>query len=279
MSISHISIGIKEGVNIKDKLSIPHRHNNGSVSGKVIATIHGTNKVLFEEWNKVIIPGSIYTACKHFPNIVPETKTPTYNSIIGLDNTVSLTRTEENASQVCLFALGVDGCGPEHSQVYDVDYTKWIRPNDLVPFRYQLMDNDLSETLREKYFGRKAITGNNRIAYYFKGFDLDAVLHTEYIDGTPIDDNIYQSDNTMEANTYVELKLSITKEDCREYFEATSGINQAKVNTISLLTAYPKLVNGYTYYQNIRPLTKLNFPNISLIDKTLGVDITYQIYY
>ena len=101
----------------------------------------------------------------------------------------------------------------------------------------------------------------------------------QYIDGTPVDGNVYISDNAMDVETYVELNLTVTKDDCREFFEATTGINDAKINTISLLTAVPKEMNGYTYYQGIRPLTKLNFPNESLIDLTKGIDITYHIYY
>ena len=38
--------------------------------GRVIARVKGTNKVLFEQWNKVTIAGSAYTAMKHFPNMI-----------------------------------------------------------------------------------------------------------------------------------------------------------------------------------------------------------------
>lgn len=248
------------------------------VKGQVKIYQKETGKLLFEGWNKVILPGSIYTACKHF-DITPKVKTPSYNDAIGLDNSVSLTPSEERDALVCLFAVGIDGCGPENSQVYDVDYSKWIAPENLVPFRYQISDNDLEGEMRNKYFGRKALPTSDRIAYYFKAFEIDPQLHQEYVDGTEIDENIYTSENTTEVKTYVELKLSVTKEDCRDFFIATSGINDAKINTISLLTAFPKDIEGYTYYQGIRPLTKYNFPNESLIDLTKGIDIVYNIYY
>ena len=238
----------------------------------------GTDIVLWRGCNKVIVPGSYYTASKHFA-INPPVKLPTYNTSLGLDGIQSLTDTEEREALVYLFAVGTDGCGPESSQVFDVDYTKWIKPESLVPFRYVFDDNDLSADLRQKYFGRKKIANTDKIAYYFKAFESKPVMYQQYIDGTPIDENIFISDNTMDVETYVELKLTITKDDCREFFEATTGINDAKINTISLLTAYPKEIDGYTYYQGIRPLTKLNFPNESLIDLTKGIDITYHIYY
>ena len=75
------------------------------------------------------------------------------------------------------------------------------------------------------------------------------------------------------------MQLKITKEDCRDYFIATTGINDARINSISLLTAWKKTIDGYDYYQDIRPLTELHFPNEPLIDMTKGLDIIYQIYY
>lgn len=267
---------LNDGINTKEV----YKYKQNQVRGHVIAYVHGTDIPLFEKDNKVIVPGSAFTAMKHFKGLQIPMKTKTYNTALGLDNIVSITDQEERLDQyVYLFAVGTSGCGPENSQVYDVDYTKWIDPADLVPFKYQLTANDLSDEMREKYFGRKAIPASDRIAYYFKAFETDPVFKQQYIDGTSIDENIYISDNSLDVQSYVELKMSITTRDCRDYFVATTGINDARINTISLLTAIPKEINGFTYYQNIRPLTKLNFPNISLIDEDTGVDIIYQIFY
>lgn len=267
-----------EGMNIKND-SLKYDKN---VRGHVIIQkkVNGLVIDTFEKDNKVIVPGSAFTAMKHFKDLSIPIKTQTYNTALGLDNITSITDKEERYDQyVFLFAVGIGGCGPENSQVYDVDYTKWIQPEDLIPFKYQLTANDLSDADREKYFGRKAIPAADRIAYYFKGFDSAPVFRQQYIDGTPIDENIYISDNNMDVQSYVETKMSITTRDCRDYFVATTGINDARVNTISLLTAVPKEINGFTYYQNIRPLTKLNFNNISLIDEDVAIDIIYQLFY
>ena len=268
-------------MNDKQLILFDKSHNkDNAIITKTDITIKvaGTDVVLFRGHNKVILPGSYYTASKHF-NINPPIKLPSYNTELGLDGIQALTDAEERSALVTLFAVGTDGCGPESSQVYDVDYTKWIKPDSLVPFRYVYDNNDLSDALREKYFGRKKIAGTDKVAYYFKAFENVPTMHMQYIDGTPVDSNIFISDNTIDVETYVELNLTITKDDCREFFSATTGINDAKVNTISLLTAVPKVIDGYTYFQGIRPLTKLNFPNESLIDLTKGIDITYHIYY
>lgn len=238
-----------------------------------------TGETLFEGSNKVIISGSAFTAAKHF-NLTPRTRIPNYNTVLGLDHTINETfipsgvRREE---MVFLFAVGIDGCGQEASQVYDVNYTKWIAPENLVPFKYQLATNDIPGHMRDKYFGRKAY--NNRIAYYFKAFENQPEFIQQYVDGTPIDENIWTSARLEEVESFVRVNLKITKEDCRDFFLATTGINEARINSISLLTAYEKEVDGYIYYQNIAPLTKLHFPNESLIDTSKGIDIIYDIYY
>ena len=247
--------------------------------GRVLIKDPVTKVVLFEGWNKVILPGSFFTMRKHFPDIKVPVKLPTYNEVLDLDNTIALTEREKADEQVFLFAMGTDGCGPEGSQVYDVDYTKWIDKDHLVPFRYCISDNDLSDEQRQLYFGRKALPELDRVAYFFKGFDSDPISKCIYMDGTPVDENVYTSENKMKVRTYVELTMSVDKYDFRDYYEATTGINNCEVNTISLLTAYPKTIDGYTVYQDIQPLTKYNFSNESLRDLTKGIDITYQIYY
>lgn len=271
---------VRDDINGRNvNLNIMNGQGGCTPRGVVSAYIAGTNIPLFEKRsNKVICDGSMFTASKHF-DIMPPVNLPTYNTALNLEAIIPLSSREQLDSLVCLFCVGTSGCGPEASQVFDVDYTKWIAPEDLVPLRYQLMDNDLTDADREKYFGRKEVPAMNRIAYYFKAFDLDPVFKAQYIDGTPIDENLYISDNTIDVEVFIELKMSITKRDCRDYFYAHSGINDAKVNTISLCTAYPKDYNGHVYYQNIRPLTRLNFSNESLIDQTKGIDIIYDLFY
>lgn len=270
---------LDKSMSILNDLGLENVHFSSRPRGMVSAYVHGTGVPLFEkEPNKVIVDGSMFTAMKHF-NILPVVNLKDYNTAIGLENIDPLSPSEQMESQVVLFCVGTSGCGAEQSQVYDVDYTKWIDPTDLVPFRFQLADNDLSDEMRETYFGRKEIDALNRIAYYFKAFDTTPVMYARYVDGTPIDENIYVSENTTDVEVYVEMKMSITKEDCRDFFVATSGINDAKVNTISLLTGYPKTYNGHTYYQGVRPLTRLNFSNEPLVDLTKGIDIVYDLFY
>lgn len=242
--------------------------------------------------NKVIIPGSGFIARKLF-NIIGDEVTPSYNEACGDYNismyTPAIDTPPSNSSdakatkdnqKVLLFCCGIDGCGSENSQVYPVDYTKWISPENLVPFRIT-SGNDLSSTLRKVYFGRSTINiaAKQYTAYYFKRFEKDPILVQQYVDSTPITSTVYDDAKTTKAESYVEIALRITKEDMRDYFNLTTGLNDAKINSISLCSGYPvEDTDGNIYYKDIRPMTKFNMPNEPLIDTTKGIEIVYHIY-
>ncbi len=260
-----------KGENVKDSMSL---HKT-----KIMIRDLDTQELLFEGSNKVILAGSTFTAMKHFA-VTPIVMTPTYNAKLALENTVAGEAHLESIEKVCLFAIGTDGCGAGPAQLNDVDYSKWLAPADMVPFRYPLATADLDASARAVYFGRKV--NGSRVNYYFKKFEGDPVFKQQYVDGTAIDVNVYDSTKIDAIETYIELKLKILKEDAREYFinaAGAGGIESARVNTIMLLTGWPKAYAPYNYYEDIRPLTKLNFPTEYLIDETKGLDITYHLYY
>jgi len=259
---------LTDRVEINDKINMFDKRN------MVKITNSETGEVIFEGSNKVIVSGAAFTARNHF-DIPDEEITPSYNTALSLDNTLYITPT--SIEKIFLFAVGTDGCGRENSQVYANDYKKWIMPDALVPFRYQPRNNDLDNNLRQLYYGKKTLS--NKYAYYFKKFEADPVFHQKYIDGTPIDSTIYTNSNELAVESWIDLRLKVTSADCRDYFINTVGISEARVNTLSLLTAWYSEIDGYRYYQDIRPLTRLNFPNIPLIDLNLGIDIQYQLYY
>lgn len=276
-------VALYDGLEAKDKLD--YTAFNTSIDINCLETGETIFKGLK---NKVIIPGSGLIARKLF-DISTDEVTPSYNNAFG---DAMYTPTTDDAPttidpktiatvdnhKILLFCCGIDGCGAENSQVYPVDYRKWIAPQNMIPFRYQLGSNDISDELRETYFGRTEINGGEYLAYYFKRFEGTPTLVQQYIDGTPIDSTVYDSVKAESAETYVELNLKITKEDIRDYFVATVGIDEARINSITLCSAYPVEENGYMYFKEIRPLTKLHIPNEQLIDVTKGIEIIYHIY-
>ena len=211
--------------------------------------------------------------------------------------------------RVCLWCLGIDGCGVEASRVFKVINTKWIAPygsqykhyddgtggnntysnieTALIPFKYRTSDADLDETYRQQYFGR-TLLGNGSVGYFFKAFDEAPALIRRYSDdsaGLDTVTDVWADNRAAEAEVVIQLKMSVSATDCREYFQKLTGINDSKVNTISLCTAVPYVrpqdgsVDKVMDYFDIRPFTKFNFPNESLIDTSKGIDITYYLYY
>lgn len=260
-----------------DKLQVSDKViKNGIKKTRIVIRDLVTGEELFRGSNKTIIAGSLFTACKHFNLSYPVTL-PSYNKELQLDNSVETA--PENLSSICLFAVGTGGCGAEDSQIIDVDYMKWLDKDNIVPFVYRNTSDDLSDEERKKYFGRKTLTDLNKIAYYFKAFESDPELIVQYVDGTPIDTNIYNSVNTTEGEVIVSNRLRVTPSDCREFFKSTVGLHKAKINTISLLQAWYKEVDGKKYFQDIHPVTKFNFETESLVEETKGLDITYDLYY
>lgn len=259
---------------IDDKVGIGSPYGASAKRTEIIFRDPVTGEDLFVFHNKVVIAGAQFTACKHF-DIPKKVALPTYNQSLALEK--SVTTAPINIPKLCLFGCGIDGCGTENSQVYPVKYAGRINPNALIPFKYQLTNNDLSVEMRNMYYGRKTASG--RIAYYFKAFDTAPELVLRRVDGTLIDPNLYDSEDPTEAETFVEFTLKITKTDFRDYFLATTGIETAKINNVSIMSAWYNESEGYKWYQDIDPVTQLNIPNEPLIDLTKGIDIIYHIYY
>lgn len=214
--------------------------------------------------------------------------------------------TLEEARKIYLFAVGIDGCGLEDSRKFTVNKDKWIAPygplktgdsNEvdegvttcLIPFRYQLcqevngnLTNDLTNEERKVYFGRSVV--GNDVAYFFKTFDSAPELIERYTDGTTFadigDTNVWKLDKTCDAEVCVKLKMTVSKADVRDWFEYTTGQGTSRVNTISLCSAVPYIGDdGFIYYKDIRPVTKYNFNNESMIDASKALEITYYLYF
>lgn len=265
-----------DGVNVTK--SVQQRIAGGPKGTRIFVKNLDTGEVK-EFHNKTLISGAQWTAGMQW-GLDDIITFPTYNLDMDLDKPVEedIIR-QDTRRKIRLFCCGTAGCGVEASQVYDVDYTKRIQPKDMIPFRYQPVSNDLAPSMRERYFGRKTIN-NEYYAYYFKTPETDPQMYAQYIDGTPIDANVFNSSNRTEAELYVQTILLITKDDCRDFFINTTGINTALVNQFSLCQAWEVTdKDGNKWYQDILPVTQFNMNNEPLIDLTKGIEITYQTYY
>lgn len=252
-----------------------------------------TGEVIFKGLkNKVVVAGSGLIAHSLF-DIESGEITPSYdNKIPGFisindpapsSSPISETSATKANPKVVLFCCGIDGCGTENSQIYPVDYTSWISPENLIPFRFVPKNNDtIIGTDNKTYFGRTNDPDGEHAAYYFKAFSSTIKLIQQYATGDAINSDVYANNTVKTGESYIEISLKITKDELREYFKNSnnSSLGSARINTISLCYGYPTISedDGCIYFRDIRPFTKLNFPNQSLIDETMGIEIIYHIY-
>lgn len=270
--------------------------NNTRISSK-IEIYNEVGELIFEPLhNKTVIAGSALTAMKLF-NLDKSilNNTPTYDEILelGLNSIISEdgprvylrdtngdildTKSDESQRRIVGFCVGKGGSGLGISDVYNVKYCDYITKDNLIPFRYpSISADDIDETI---YKGKKTL--DTRTAYYFKKFDQEPTFYQN---------NISEADN---AQTCVELHLKITKEDCREFFIAHSGLENAVINQISLVSAWSKEIEitkldsitgqpttrMVEYYKDIRPFSLLNIPNDGLSDLSKSISIIYTLYF
>lgn len=281
-------------MNIKDKhdvrdvcgLGIPKRT-------KIIAIDHETGEVIGEYENKILAAGSQMTASKVF-GIEPTVVFPTYNTDLGLQNSLEPYPNVQpyNTPIVCLWAAGRSGAGSADNEINVVSTTDRISPKmndsgvytDIVPFRFVSPAEDLDEDERDFYFGRKVFdenTSQERIAYFFKAFDTEPQLHVRYLDGTEVTETMYDVVSNQQIEVYVEMRLSVEKEDFRDYFDEVLGWDNANISTISLLMAWYDDTQGDTYkwYQDIVSYSKFNFSQEQLKDLNRAIDFNYQVYF
>lgn len=232
--------------------------------------------------NKTVIAGAALTLQKIFNlDLRCLNNTPTYDETLEFDSAGST-----DTPHIIGFCVGCGGAGLEVSDVFEVPYASWITPDNLVPFRYPLVSDTQDDGVDTTVYKGKAIktldNGQTRCAYYFKKFSNTPELIQNYVsiigtsNNTINSDSVY--DNTAQsdrAQSYVELKLKITKDDCREFYITHSGLEQAKINQISLVYG---CIDANNEFCNVRPFSICNFPTQILSDREMTVSIAYTLY-
>jgi hypothetical protein len=275
-------------------------NNSRRINSKVSIYNDKTGELIFEGHNKTVIAGSALTAMKLFGldssalNATPTYDDPLYlnldngNKTGGMPINADTGLADETQRKIIGFCVGQGGAGLDISDVFDVEYCSWIKPDDLIPFRYPLETEDDVNT--DIYKGKATnVKESGHTAYYFKEFSNSPKLVQNYMSsiGTFSDSvnstTVYENHSADKAQSFVELHLKITKDDCREYFITHEGINSAKINQISLVSAWKKTVESgdkeYEEFQDIRPFSIINIPNeiISNLEKSLS--IVYSLYF
>lgn len=244
-------------------------------------------ELLFRKSNIILIGGRRLTLEKLF-NI-----TPNVNQRITLNNLFHVNESEPAESgngprrekAICLFGVGRGGSNLTFGSVKNPNAREY-NLYDMVPLRYVDLNNDLTAEERAKYYLR--VVEGDKVAYYLKRFELQPrivmkVGEQEYVpdlsDNNPID-TAGELIEREDVDVYVEIQLKITADDIREFFRATEGLEQARINELSLYSAYQPEHQAeiWTDYLAIEAFSKLTFNNEPLDDESKELNVIYRIY-
>ena len=271
---------LKDNINKKD-IILPHRikSKQGNIKTKIIGLDTLTKEVLFESTNQIVLGGAMFILEKLF-NVEAPITVDYLNNIMGIAAENPIEEKYPKNTAVCLFGVGIGGCGDSSLSVVDVNfYEREIF--DMVPFR--VTDDELNEEDQKKYwFKRKESDG--RTSYFLKTFEQDPVIKVlwkdgdEDEDGSEVSSGVHDTQRTEPIETFVELILKITKKDVREYFEINGNIEEARINSIGLFTGIKQhMSDGSEDYKQVKLFSKLNIPNEMLV-MNKDMTIIYRIY-
>ncbi len=255
-----------------------------STQGKVLKTkIIGldtlTGEKLFEEENQIVLGGALFILEKIF-NVEAPINVEYLNDIMGICVNSPIDEIYPKDTHVCLFGVGLGGCGDASRSVVDVKYYE-REIFEMIPFR--ITDDNMTGSDADKYWFKR-YEADGKISYFLKSFEHDPEIRVlwkdgeEGEDGSEVASGVHTTTRTEPIETFVEMILKINKKDCREFFEINGEIEAARVNSIGLFTGILSTnERGVPEYKQVKLFSKLNIPNEMLV---LSKDITivYRIY-
>ena len=246
---------------------------------KIIGLDTITGEKLFETENQIVLGGALFILEKCF-NVEAPIQVDYLNNIMGINTGEPIEEIYPKETGVCLFGVGVGGCGDASRSVVDVKYYE-REIFDMIPFR--ITDEEFTGADVNKYWFKR-YEENGNISYFLKSFENQPEIKVlwkdgeEGEDGSEVDSNVHNTQRTEPIETFVEMILKINKKDCREFFEINGDIEAARVNSIGLFTGILSTNEyGEPDYKQVKLFSKLNIPNEMLV---LSKDITivYRIY-
>lgn len=281
-------IKFNDNLNIKD--TIHHSFKPNSMFRTKVIAGHDLKKdkngvsqlgeVLFEKENMTVLGGALFTLGKVF-GVEPPITIDYLNTFMNIANDgVPINESFPKENVVCLFGIGIGGCGDSLTSVKDVKiYEREIF--DMIPFR--ITDEPLLAEEQDKYWFRQ-LREDGKTAYYLKKFEAVPEIKVLWKDsendedGTEVENGVHNTTRTEPIESFVEIILNINKKDVREFFELNGNIEMSRVNSLGLFTGIQgTLADNSIDYKQVQLFSKLNFYNEML---NLAKDLTfiYRIY-
>ena len=215
---------------------------------------------------------------------------------IGLGNKSAVV----DASKICLFNIGLEGCGDSYADVKEVLDQQNIVTDGMIPIRVVDVGGEVRDFNRSDdgpYWLKKTVTTQvngvevTKDWYYAKQFEVNPKTGKSDIrvvsrwkdaeigkDGTLVTDYPEQSLRTEGIESYVEIVARISAVDLREYFEIYRDSAQARFNSLGLCSGTKYLFEDGTYeYADVSQITVLNFSN-EMLHFEKDMSIIYRIY-
>lgn len=246
---------------------------------KIIGLDTITGDKLFETENQIVLGGALFILEKIF-NLEAPINVEYLNDIMGICVNEPIEELYPKETKVCLFGVGMGGCGDASRSVVDVKYFE-REIFDMIPFR--ITDDPMTGSDASKYWFKR-YEEDGKTSYFLKSFEHEPEIKVlwkdgeEGEDGSEVASGVHNTSRTEPIETFVEMVLKIDKKDCREYFEINGDIEAARINSIGLFTGILSTnERGVPEYKQVKLFSKLNIPNEMLV---LSKDITivYRIY-
>ncbi|MCM1215401.1 MAG: hypothetical protein NC548_12885 [Lachnospiraceae bacterium] len=178
------------------------------------------------------------------------------------------------------FMIGDGGAREDNVTAIAPDY-KRRNLYRAVPFR---MSNDGTKLAAGRYYGKsQTVQGNAGMdpitSYYVKKFDDPAprIVHVWVTDNpneiSIVDDSVFASTSSMAIESYVEINLSVDKDDARGFFTSTES--SPRINEFALVSGWYNA--RLDDYEALRMFTHFTRPSINLSDGD-GVEAIYRLY-
>ena len=238
-----------------------------------------TGEKLWETENQIVLGVALFILEKCF-NVEAPITVDYINNIMGINTADPIEEIYPKDTHVCLFGVGIGGCGDAYTSVVDVKYHE-REIFDMIPFR--ITDEEMVGSEENKYW-LKRHEDDGKISYFLKSFESKPEIKVlwrdgeEGEDGSEVATGVHNTERTEPIETFIEMILKVNKKDCREYFEINGNIEAARINSIGLFTGHLSTNEyGELDYKQVKLFSKLNIPNEMLV---LSKDITivYRIF-